>query len=209
MLERNRIPAEPVVAVIRDYLGAEERKVNGSFRAETSIYLLAERADMHGDTLQKIVSGRNKTIDFDVADRLLCVIGKADMWYGELRDVYAEAMFDDDLPRRAAKASGEKVCARRGCSETFVPPKLRPGQKYCSTTCCGAAFWQRKHKVKTRLRGKGRHLEAHVCKNGHERTAENTEIKNGVRRCLICKRKSCNASAARRRVREREERHVQ
>lgn len=186
--------------MIRDYLGTEERRLNGTFRSEAAIYLLAERADMHGDTLQKIVVGRSKTIDFDVADRLLCVLGKADCWRGELQEVYAQAKLDDGRKQRTTvKPSKAKRCARRGCSVQFVPSKHGPKQRFCSNACRNSA-WKLSKGMKTGPRGPGRSLEAFACRNHHERTPENTGTNSrGHRYCLTCHRDSMRRQRAKKR----------
>jgi hypothetical protein len=81
------------------------------------------------------------------------------------------------------------MCARRGCSERFVPHVKVPYQKYCSVTCKNAAWTHKNRPMKTGiLRGKGHVLTALVCMNGHERTKENTVRSwHGTRDCLICR----------------------
>lgn len=186
----NRIPAQPIAQVLRSYLDSEGTRLSDGSFAPGSVYSLAQRVDMNGDTLEKILAGRSKTIDFDDADKLLCVTNLNDLWATELRDLYQGAVLHDGGTRhRVASASGKKVCARRGCSALFLPNKHKPGQKFCSNAC-RTSEWSIQHKgIKTRLRGKGRALEALSCPNGHERTKENTKVTvTGARRCKICER---------------------
>jgi hypothetical protein len=134
------------------------------------------------------MDGRNKTIDFNLADRLLCAMNMTDLWRTTLSHLYETVQFDDSWKRHHhPDTTGEKTCGRRGCSVRFTPPANRPGKKYCTPACCAAAYWQKKHGVKTQIRGKNRQLEKLVCRNGHERTPGNTRFENGVRRCLVCK----------------------
>lgn len=201
-LEANRIPAEPIAVVIRAYLGSMEGRRGEAGFTPGGVRTLAERADINEDTLQKILVGRTKTIDFDLADRLLCITNMNDLWLTDLRELYESAVLPEGEKQfKVSFVSGRKVCARVGCSETFIPPKIRPGKMFCSPTCMSANAWQRKNGIKSRARGKGRKLELLTCKNGHDRTSENTRIDpNGVRRCLDCQRKSDAEYRARQRA---------
>lgn len=52
---------------------------------------LAERMGLEdSDWLMRLHTGsrRPETMDFDFADALLCAMGKYDLWYTELRDIY-------------------------------------------------------------------------------------------------------------------------
>lgn len=192
----NRVPAEPIIAVIRDYLGNEE----STEVFHSSVYLLAERADIRGDTLEKILAGRNQTIDFDIADRLLCVLGKTDLWHGDLKDVYEKSQLDDDGYRRNGRASGMRVCARVTCSEMFLPKPKHPYQRFCSAKCSSADNQLRRN-PKRKILGKGRILQKLMCWNGHERTPENTRYTpDGRIYCVECKRKRDRETARRRYV---------
>jgi hypothetical protein len=190
-IEPNRIPAGPIVEVIQSYLDSQGERLGASTYAPYPITLLAERADMNADTLMKTIEGRMQTIDFDVADRLLCVMNLTDLWLTDLREVYDEAQLVEGKRRIQPKsASGVKVCARRGCSTRFRPPKKCPRKRFCSDTCKSTAWKHEKGLLKTgRLRGKNRVLEALTCRNGHERTKENTGTNSrGTRYCLVCHR---------------------
>lgn len=203
MMEPNRVPAEPIVAIVKDYLQQDgDRTHEGSFES-SSIYLLAERVDVKGDTLQSILSGRAKTIDFDLADRLLCVTNMSSLWLTDLSDIYLQAQLPEGEKKHVvATASGKRVCARRGCSVVFVPSVKKPDQKFCSPGCRSTA-WKHKKGLKTgQVRGKGRVLESLVCRNGHPRTKENTtEKRAGVSYCRICKNETAKRYRDRRRAR--------
>ena len=184
----NRVPAQPIVEIINDYMIRHgTRSSDGTFEP-LPIAVLADQADIVADTLGKILEGRSQTIDFDLADKLLCVMNLPDLWRTRLHDIYEEACFDDDRPRRkGSNPSGIKVCARRGCSEKFIPHPRTPYKRFCSGTCRAAAYKHEHVGVKV-MHGKGGKLRALVCKNGHERTKENTRILGGRTYCLVCKR---------------------
>lgn len=85
-----------------------------------------------------------------------------------------------------------KRCARRGCSNWFVPRKSGKPQKYCCNNCAQIHWRHMKAERNGQnlpVFGPESALTAFVCKNGHERTPENTKIDpDGSRRCRICKR---------------------
>lgn len=206
----NRIPAAPIVEVLNKYLVGESERAGEGEYIRGQITSLAERADVSGDTLQKILKGRNQTIDFDLADRLLCKANLHELWFTDLRELYDQAVLvEQNRSRRhtITPPSQVRVCARAGCSVTFVPnPKVAHKQRFCSHRC-GAADWKvRKFGHKTPLRGPGRKLEKLTCKNGHERTPENTGHypSDGRMFCILCKRKTDREYADRRHRTRRE-----
>ena len=202
VVEPNRIPAAPIIEVINNFLATNgTRAADGTF-ASHSIRLLAERVDVRENTLEKIINGRGNTIDFDFADRLLCVMNLTDLWITDLKDVYDSAVLTEGKKRHnIANLSGERVCERRGCSNRFVPPAKSPRKRFCSVSCKSAAWKHKKFGLKGNLRGKDRALESLVCRNGHERTAENTGINaRGTRYCLTCHRESVRRFRERRRL---------
>ncbi len=199
-LAPNRIPAEPVIAVLNEHLGSDAGWSLGE-PADT-LETLADRADMHKNTLERMLNGRSATIDFDMADRLLCAAGKSNLWWGPLREVYETASLSPPLgPHVVGRASGARTCARHGCSVTFIPPKKAPYKRFCSSTCKAVDWKQRKNGVKSRIRGPGRVLEAYECRNGHVRTPKNTGINcRGTRYCLICHRERTREHRARKKL---------
>lgn len=189
-VEANRIPAEPIAAVIRTYLGSIGDRSSEAGFTQGAIYKLAERADVNGDTLQKILIGRSKTIDFDIADRLLCVANLTDLWLTSLSEIYHSAQIPEGKKQfELNRPSGTRICARAGCSTSFIPPKHGKKKIYCSSNCRTTAWKHRRNGVKTRIRGKDRAIEKLICRHGHERTKENTGTSSrGHRYCMICHR---------------------
>lgn len=190
-LEPNRIPAPPIMDVVRGYLEREGIRAGAETYESYPITLLAERADMNPDTLMKTLEGRMHTIDFDVADRLLCVMGLFDLWLSDLRDLYQSACLEEG-PRKfqPMRASGSKVCERQGCSNRFEPEPRAPKKRFCCRKCY-AADYRAKERGGYTLGpyGPGCALSALVCRNGHQRTFENTRYnRKGRRYCLECKR---------------------
>jgi hypothetical protein len=84
-------------------------------------------------------------------------------------------------------------CERRGCSKTFVPhkkaSKTGPNRRrFCSPSCRRQEYLYRSGKRKPRQYG--------LCKNGHERTPENTLVtttRQGyvTKNCRVCNRERC------------------
>jgi len=188
-LEANRVPAAPIVAVVKDYLSRQIdlSDVTDDDRGTSPLNMLAIRCDVLPNTLERVLTGRNNTLDFDFADLLLTKINRVDVWWGELNDIYLEAqLVDEGYRRKPATASGARVCAAPGCNNEFTRSgKGRGGhnkQIYCSPRCNHRAAHIRNGTM--RPVSEGRNL---VCRNGHPRSKENVQIlKNGSRRCRIC-----------------------
>lgn len=197
----NRIPVEPIAQVVRSYLEAEGTRLDDGAFAPASILPLAERVDVLPDTLDSWLKGDTATIDFDVADRLLCAMNLQDLWLTDLHDVYTAAPLVEGPKKFTVKpASGKRMCARVTCTETFIPKPKHPHQRFCSGRCAGAAR-RVKANPEAKIRGKGCILLKLECKKGHERTPENTgHTKDGRLYCLICKRKTDRENARRRYV---------
>lgn len=141
----SRIPTEPLLPVLRRYLDEYETEAMVPGAQEySSTLILAERAGMEYDVLWHTLAGRAKTIDFDVADRLMCAMGLVHLWWREpLKTIYENV----DL-------SGKSTCMARECGREFdLPEQVRGGNEplYCSSRC-----QNREHK----LRAKDRQREA-------------------------------------------------
>lgn len=94
---RNRIPTAPLIPLLREQIAS-----NG-----LSHPILAAKVGIETDTLQKLLAGRSKTIDFNVADRLLCAVGAPHLWLGPLEDIYMAADISDPEP-----VSPDWLCTR-------------------------------------------------------------------------------------------------
>lgn len=192
-VEPNRIPAEPIVQVIRGYLDAMgERLTDGTFQP-LSLHLLAERADILGDTLYHLLSGRTQTIDFDLADRLLCVTNQTELWLTDLQDIYEEAVLEEGEKKFNVSTTATVArCANKGCSNTFSLVRTHGGRprKYCSEKCRRRMADVRKRERQGRPVRFSNHND--TCVHGHDWTPENTlwfhEKKDGKKRkrCKTC-----------------------
>ena len=192
MTDPMRVPAAPIVTVIKTYLERQinmnEAQMNGE-RFETPLQQLAFQADVNYDTLYRYVErGDRHSMHFDYADRLLCAIGRAQLWFGPLREVYEEVELSDDIVggiQPPARASGQKLCAGSGCTTLFTPGQRTPWQKYCSNACKHRSYMQRRREKEGAPKRYGTRYGA--CPNGHERTHENTHVRrDGTITCREC-----------------------
>jgi hypothetical protein len=190
--EPNRIPAAPIVQVVQRYLQAEGTRLTDGTFVPAPLSPLAERIDVHADTLESWLTGHVATIDFDVADRLLCAMNQQDLWHTDLQDLYLTAPLQEGKKKfSVAAVSGSKVCARIGCSVRFTPKIRNPRQRFCCRKCYQAYYQAEKQRggYKQGAYGPGCSLLALTCRNGHQRTTKNTKFnKHGRRYCVDCKR---------------------
>lgn len=179
-----RVPLDPFLPVFHRAIEKEGIDVE----------VLSLRSGVDYEVLQKLLTGtRAKTVDFDVADRLVCALGLVHLW--RERTPWREIYLRVDLSEPDEPLIGtERRCAAPGCGNVFsVPEPTTPDATtrrgyarkiYCSTSCA-----QRAAKIRVGASpapGDGRNYK---CRNGHKRTPENTEyLSNGTRRCRDCNR---------------------
>lgn len=156
---------------------------------------LATKTALSYDTIQRVWAGTTESLQFDVADRILCAVNAVQAWFREpLRQIYTQHALPEIVPPRGR-------CQRRGCTAS-LPPKKQPGgqpRKYCSRTCRDAASRARcRDKIRT-----GRYSNPlDRCVHGHDWSPENTYVSpQGKRLCRQCMRD--NQAQQRRRARQR------
>ena len=72
LLSMGRIPAEPLLRVIEPEFDDWVFHSNaGDHYSKSPITVIAERAKITGDTLQKLVDRTNQSVDFNIADKIL------------------------------------------------------------------------------------------------------------------------------------------
>lgn len=138
--------------------------------------ILAEKVGCHIDSIDAIVRQVNPGAEFDLVDKILCALGRPDMWIGQLADIYPTKFVE--------------TCALHSCNKKF-PERFggRTRKRYCSPRCStlGNAV-ARGEATGARLRQKG------YCLKGHKMTPENTITKWRERdqkfeqQCRECKR---------------------
>lgn len=188
-----RVPSEPVVEVVLDYLSRQEDDTNRDGQTNDGpgmapLARLALRCDMKEDTLRSILFRGKKTIDFDIADLLLCRMNRVDVWRGALSDVYYEVDLNEpNTYKKPARVSRTKVCEADECAKEFIPRPRAPHRKYCSNAC-KRKMWLKRRREREGAKPRFGTRYGH-CPNGHERTPEDTYVRaNGSIACKACGR---------------------
>lgn len=171
-----------------EYLERYERSLRGA-DLYGSVFVsplqaLALMAGVSYDTLYRVRSrAKMRTIEFDLADRLLCAMNLVHLWWREpLKEVYLSLDLSEPGLPPGLTTDGLRRCAAEGCSVMFEPPSLRPDKKYCSTACRNRVLNRRQNDSQPRQS---------KCRNGHWRTEENTILmEDGTRRCRVCQAES-------------------
>ena len=126
----NRIPVEPFRQVVNPLLAQWDADLNDwadGKPAKKAISFVSEALGIKLDTLENTLWGRAKTVDFDLADRILIMLGVApNAWYSEpLAEHYwtcelgvnsnysppktwASAVLDGDRDRRNARRNARR-----------------------------------------------------------------------------------------------------
>jgi hypothetical protein len=143
--------------------------------------VLAEMAGCDEAFVRAVCTQLRESAEFDLVDRLLCALGRPDIWWGELGDVYYELRFlhTCELP------SCNKKFLERGAGHTR--------KRYCSSKCATLM-----HAVRDERATGERRRQRGLCIRGHKLTAENTIVKERERdgrpyterQCRECKRET-------------------
>lgn len=154
--------------------GNEDAETHSAEESVGSLAVLAERAGVAFGTLEKYVYeyAGHRSMLFDDADKILCALGKVDLWRGELNEYY------ENVNLHLAQ------CAHPNCLVWYEP--TRSNHIYCSTACANSA--KRGNRRIKHFKGKAMKGEhSFRCRNGHVRTPETTiTLKSGKIRCRIC-----------------------
>jgi len=121
-MQKNRVSSEPVMGAVRLY-------------CEKNNLLVEEvccKARVNPNTIAHHIQKGRTTLDFDIADRLLCAIGMPQLWRDDpvLREDYVNCVLSDHVVPLFDPV--ENVCANPECGRTFL--RGRP-QEFCSTKC--------------------------------------------------------------------------
>ena len=117
-----RIPAAPIVEIINAYCA---ERPDASLTQEGGQWMmLAERADVKYEWLEKVMYGRSKEIQFNMADRLMCAMNTTYLWHSpELYDIYMSVDLSDT-----------RFCANPECGVEF-PVTDGSHKIYCTERC--------------------------------------------------------------------------
>jgi hypothetical protein len=125
-----RVPVEPLRPLLQEHMEHLGAEMDKNQYALSPIGLLAMHAGMIEDSLRRIMT-RTKTVEFDVADRLLCAMDKPHLWYEH--PVLSRTYQEIDL--RTQKERLTKDC--EVCGGTFVALHLTT--RFCSRSCSSRA----------------------------------------------------------------------
>lgn len=119
-----------MLPILRTYLANYETTGDNNLQTISPLAALAEHSGVEKDTIYRITLGRYQTVEFDVADRLLCGMNMPFLWQQEpLRYYYWP---EEGLP---PDPSLPVKCENPRCEEWFHL-RLRGGHKrHCSDTC--------------------------------------------------------------------------
>lgn len=196
----NRVPVEPIARVVRDYLAMQDDlsvMPPGSYDPHETTFevfpgpkrVLAEKVLINVDTLDSITREDVRTVDFDVADRLLCATGNVSLWVTELHDVYYGTVLDDEDKRFPTKST-TRFCERPGCGKQFEQhPRQKTRHRFCSKACRAAEQRKRRRARRGQPVGTRFGTKYGQCPNGHDRSPENVGYKrDGSMYCTACGR---------------------
>ena len=166
-------------------------------------------------------------IPFLVADRILCATDNVNLWQGELAEYYEQVDMNwqmcecpgctklfrqgglapatceidgcESFPKARGLCNAHYISCKKDGTLDQHTSRYNPERRriYCSEACKTSAYQQRKGITSSRRKSylKDRDVK---CRNGHDRTPQNTKIRpNGKRECIICHRESSRRGAAR------------
>ena len=118
-----RIPSAPIIKILNSYFadspaGAAMTNKQGQWA------LLAERAGVQYEWLEKVMYGRSKELQFNMCDQLMCAMGTVHLWRSpELIESYISVDLGDT-----------RICCNPECSVEF---DITDGstKRYCSMKC--------------------------------------------------------------------------
>lgn len=184
-LGTGHVPSYDIIWAIEEALGIEGPWEDSDERLQP----LTRIWNIDDLKVQLGVGRKPKWVDFDLADQVICALGRVDFWRNELEHIYLSVRLKDKSTFRGRKAArGSRRCARTGCSNIFVPRKGGHPQRFCSPVC------KYTHHSAERRGSRSRENRRYdTCPAGHDRSPENSRVvqhKSGQVeiRCKICER---------------------
>lgn len=179
----------PIMAELIADRWPERQCPNGE---EWRISILAEKIGCHYDSIDNITRQVHPGAGFDLVDRLFCALGRPDVWWGILADIYPTTFWE--------------TCALSSCGKRF-PESRRSGKRkrFCSDNC-RSLYWKTQTGEATGLRM----VQRGKCFKGHKMTPENT-LRNRQpdgsykKQCRKCKLESMAAYKRKQRREQRDE----
>lgn len=120
--------------------------------------ILSEKTGIPTGMCRDIQAGRQKTIHFDVADTILCALGRPDIWYGELGDIYWE--IDLSAPAKSGtRVRPSDTCCPRGHEFNKENTYVRPDGRRTCRACKRIRDTKRRISAESRARDAQRSKE--------------------------------------------------
>lgn len=89
------VPAERLRPFVEEWIAAfeaehpfEHHREGGAGAPSTGAQELTRLSGVSERALRSLLRGYGLSVRFDTADRLLCAIGRVDLWHSELADIY-------------------------------------------------------------------------------------------------------------------------
>jgi hypothetical protein len=142
--------------------------------------ILAEKVGCEQSTIATIIEQQWEGVEFDLADSLLCALGRWDIWHGALEDIYPTKFME--------------TCALSSCGKRFPEFKRGHLKRYCSKKCQLHAATARHRGIgENRFRARG------YCWSGRHRIVGDNKAtrKDGTSYCRACDREKKVARNAR------------
>lgn len=120
----DKVPTQPFMAVVRPLVERQAQVYSDEW--------LGRRLGVRGDSLNNAL--KSPTIDFDLADLILCKLGAVHVWWGELGEIYWNLDLHDDN-------DCERECALPECKNVFrVYGRIM--HKMCCSKACNDKRWR-------------------------------------------------------------------
>lgn len=155
--------------------------------------ILAEKVGCEQSTIAQIIEQKWEGVEFDLADSLLCALGRWDIWHGALEDIYPTKFWS--------------TCELPGCDRKF--PEYQRGVGTPVKRFCSRSHTNQGWGVRSGKRPGHRYRQRNRCNKGHILTPENTIVRRRadrdevMRNCKKCERANSRERQKRYRARKR------
>lgn len=139
------VPCGPIYDLVQEWVRSQDdEEATGGLGA---ISLLCIRAKVNPRRMSEIYSGSKEWCDFDIADRIVCALGKSEYWIGG-HDALTEAYEQVNLEVRSRSKEWHPTYAEsrcRTCKREFTYIKEFQDGIMCSTRCAAIKGGHRRH----------------------------------------------------------------
>lgn len=136
-----------------------------------------------------------EVVPFDFADKVLCLLGLFNLWWGPLSEIYYSVILEDRKNFRTVPKDHRR-CKAAGCTNIFPRKRANRFEKEFCSTQCQKNHWLREQRNSPTMKAK----RMDKCPKGHDRSPENVYQPPGNRsiQCRVCNRESKAALRERR-----------